>query len=141
MTHFNRTPEKTERARELRRNSTDCEARLWARLRDNRMGPSFRRQHPIGPYYVDFYCPSAKFVVELDGEQHGTDKSMAYDVARTRFLESKGLHVLRVANWQLKEDIDDICETIYRAVNETPTRRASRVDLPLSGGGRIPSDT
>ena len=109
---------------------------LWSALRDGRMGVSFRRQHPIGSYYPDFYCAAARLVIELDGEQHGSDKAVAYDNARTRFLHSKGLRVLRIANWQLKEDFDAVCDGIYRAIQETPTRRASRADLPLTGGGR-----
>ena len=100
------------------------------------MGAAFRRQHPIGPYFPDFYCASAKLVVELDGEQHGTDRAIVYDAARTRFLCAKGLRVLRFANNELKDNFDGVCEGIYRAVKETPTRRASRADLPFAGGGK-----
>ncbi len=135
MTRFDRTKTKTARARKLRRDATRPEQKLWFRLRGTQMaGASFRRQHPVGPYVLDFYCPSAKLVVELDGDQHGTDKGLAHDAARTRFLNRKGIRVLRFANNDIKENLDGVCEGIYRAL--TPTRRASRADLPLSGGGK-----
>jgi very-short-patch-repair endonuclease len=151
---FKRTPAKTERARELRREPTKWEQKLWSVLRGGRIGASFRRQHPIGPYYPDFYCASAKLVVELDGEQHGTDEALGYDAARTRFLRAKGLRVLRFANTEPKDNFDGVCEGIERALKEISTRRAparlarqsnlrakhaGRADLPLSGGGKHPS--
>ena len=59
------------RARELRSNQTDVEAKLWRHLRDRQVfGAKFRRQHPIGPYIVDFCCPTVRLIVELDGGQH-----------------------------------------------------------------------
>ncbi|MBY0565367.1 MAG: DUF559 domain-containing protein [Hyphomonadaceae bacterium] len=66
---------------------TPAEARLWLQLRSGKLGASFRRQHPIGPYYVDFCCAALKIVIELDGGQHA--KRTAYDAARTAFLEQR----------------------------------------------------
>lgn len=81
-----------ERARGLRARSTDAERKLWSVLRGGQLdGLKFRRQHPIPPYIVDFFCASLGLVVELDGSQH-TGES---DQARTRHLQSKGLTVLR----------------------------------------------
>jgi very-short-patch-repair endonuclease len=97
-------------------------------------GFSFRRQHPVGPYILDFYCSSAKVAVELDGDEHGTKKGLAHDLARTRFLRAKGIRVIRFWNRELKENLDDVLEGIFRTL--TPTRRALRGDLPLSGGGK-----
>jgi very-short-patch-repair endonuclease len=79
-------------ARDLRQHQTDVERELWYHLRSGRLnGWKFRRQHPIPPYIVDFYCESLKLVVELDGSQHGDE----VDLERTRFLERQGLRVLR----------------------------------------------
>ena len=87
----------TTRARELRRNATDAESRLWFRLRDRQLfGLKFRRQHRIGPYIADFYCDECELVVELDGGQHAD--MAAADARRTAYLEGKGLQVLRFWN-------------------------------------------
>jgi very-short-patch-repair endonuclease len=78
-----------DRARQLRRQQTDVETKLWFRLRARQIcGVKFRRQHPIGPYIVDFCCPDRGLVVELDGGQH-TEHALS-DQARTRFLEAEG---------------------------------------------------
>jgi BirA family biotin operon repressor/biotin-[acetyl-CoA-carboxylase] ligase len=71
--------EQIRRAQELRRNMTDCERRLWRRLRDRELGFKFRRQMPIGGYIADFACPAARIVIELDGGQHGSDEAEALD--------------------------------------------------------------
>jgi len=82
-------------ARDLRHRSTDAEAELWFHLRAGRLlGLKFRRQHPLPPYVVDFYCDSLKLVIELDGSQHGED----VDAARTATLQRQGLTVIRFWN-------------------------------------------
>jgi very-short-patch-repair endonuclease len=137
---FNRTRTKTARARGLRRSATVWEQKLWAVLRSGRMGASFRRQHPVGTYYADFYCAKAKLAIELDGDQHGISEALAYDAARDRFLRERNLFVLRIPNNALKEDFDRVCEYLYAVVQQrlkTPSRNASRSDLPLSGGGKV----
>jgi very-short-patch-repair endonuclease len=84
------------RRRALRRNSTDAEAALWAQLRAKRLaGFKFRRQHPCGPYILDFYCPSKHLAVELDGGQHFEPTVRAYDEHRAAFLRRHGIKVLR----------------------------------------------
>ena len=100
-------------------------------------GVAFRRQHPVGPYILDFYCSAAKLAIELDGDQHALQRD--YDEARTKFLNRKGIQVLRFWNIDLKENLEGVLDTIGRRVVElTPTRSASRSDLPLSGGGDEP---
>ena len=99
-TQFDRTREKTSRARQLRRAMTDAEKKLWWRLRNEQLGISFRRQHPIGRFVVDFLAPSIGLVIELDGGQHGGDVQIAKDMARTAFLAGKGLRVMRF--WNMK---------------------------------------
>ena len=86
-----------QRARNLRKNSTDAERALWSLLRDRRLaGYNFRRQVPIGPYIVDFVCYQSKLIIEVDGGQHQVQKQ--YDDARTAWLESEGFTVLRFWN-------------------------------------------
>jgi very-short-patch-repair endonuclease len=87
-----------ERRRQLRRRSTDAEAVLWRHLRDSRLGAKFRRQHSIGPFIVDFYCPAARLVIELDGGQHYEDADAQYDRWRTAELERHRARVLRFPN-------------------------------------------
>jgi very-short-patch-repair endonuclease len=107
-----RTP--TERARALRGAHTDAEARLWAALRDRRLGGfKWRRQVPIGPFIVDFYCPSARLVVECDGGQHA--EQIEYDERRTRFLGGEGLRVLRFWNSEVLNNSDGVCLAILNA--------------------------
>jgi very-short-patch-repair endonuclease len=105
----------------LRANATDVERILWSLLRGKQLGAlRFRRQQPIGPYVVDFFCPSARLVVELDGGQHGTDAALAYDAARTRFLAGRGYRVLRFWNDEVLTDRDRVLEAIYRAIQPSP---------------------
>jgi very-short-patch-repair endonuclease len=125
MTHFNRTPLKTNRARQLRADATVFERKLWAHLRGAQMnGFAFRRQHPVGPYVLHFYCAAAKLAVELDGDQHGTDAGLAYDAARTRFLKQKHIRVIRFGNHELNENLVGVRDEICRALQLNPT------DLP-----------
>lgn len=87
---------KTAQAKTLRRNATDAEKKLWSLLRDRRLqGWKFRRQVPLGPYVVDFYCSEAKLVVEADGGQHADSAS---DQVRTKWLNQNGYRVKRFWN-------------------------------------------
>ena len=84
------------RRRALRQRSTDAEATLWAHLRAKRLAAfKFRRQHPCGPYILDFYCAAAQLAVELDGGQHFLPLAQAYDRRRTAYLGRRGIKVLR----------------------------------------------
>ena len=90
------TPEQVtvQRARALRANQTSAEGRLWGELRGRKLGGwKWRRQAPIGRYIVDFYCPAARLIVELDGSHHLDQQG--YDARRTTFLEAQGLTVIR----------------------------------------------
>jgi very-short-patch-repair endonuclease len=103
----------------LRTNPTDAERVLWSILCGKQLASlRFRRQQPIGPYIVDFFCPSIKLIVELDGGQHGADKIAAYDEERSRFLESKGYRVLRFWNVEVMKDRNSVAEAIFRAGSE-----------------------
>jgi len=109
------------RARRLRRNLTDAERKLWNRLRNGQLcGLKFRRQHPVPPYIVDFYCEVRRLVVELDGSQHNE----VVDRVRTRFLEQQGLVVLRFWDNDVLSRVDAALEAILMMAESlalTPT--------------------
>ena len=83
------------KARELRRSPSLPEGLLWQQLRERPHGLKFRRQHPFGPFIVDFYCPAVKLVVEVDGNSHDMGTRPAQDAARDRWLAERGLRLLR----------------------------------------------
>jgi very-short-patch-repair endonuclease len=106
-----------KRARKLRNNPTDAERHLWRVLRLRHIdGFRFRRQVPIAGYIVDFVCPQAGLVVELDGGQHA-DRT-AYDHARTRLLEMSGYRVLRYWNDDVLLRTDDVIDDIHRELTK-----------------------
>ena len=105
---------KTGRARQLRRQSTDTELKLWNRLRSRAIkGFKFVRQEPIGPYVVDFICRERSLVVEVDGGQHATDTR---DVLRDRWLADHHFRVLRFWNNDVISNIEGVLETIADAL-------------------------
>jgi very-short-patch-repair endonuclease len=109
----------TRRARELRKLSPPAERILWARLKNRGLhGAKFVRSKPIGPYFADFACRSAKLVVEIDGATHSTDEEIAHDKRRTAFLEAKGYRVVRFSNQQVYEDVEAVIDEISRALAE-----------------------
>lgn len=111
------TPQQLERARRLRRMDSECERRLWARLRDRRLnGVKFVRQLPVGPYVADFACREAMLIVEVDGVTHSTDEEVSYDARRTAFLEGNGWRVLRVWNDDVLCHMDDVLDGIVMAI-------------------------
>jgi very-short-patch-repair endonuclease len=114
MSRFSRTPKKTERARTLRRDMTKPEWVLWNEMRGAKLGVSFRRQHPIGPYYLDFYCPTLKLAIELDGSQHA--QRTMQDAARTAFLNTRGIEVIRYWNSDVVESLGFVCADIAAAL-------------------------
>ena len=96
-----------DRARDLRRANLSPEQLLWTALRNEQIGGlKFRRQHPIGPYVVDFYCHGEHLVVEVDGFSH--DEKAPEDAERTKFLEGRGLRVLRVTNDDVMSNLDGV---------------------------------
>jgi very-short-patch-repair endonuclease len=117
------------------------EGRLWSKLRDGRLdGLNFRRQHPAGPYILDFYCPQLCLAIELDGGQHTYARQEAHDRKRTAWLQSCGVTELRFWDSDVTRNLYGVLEKIKEVADElrrlgrTPTRRW-RADLPLSGGG------
>ena len=99
--------------RELRNNSTPEEAVLWTQIKSRKIkGYKWRRQHPIGEYILDFYCPEAKLCIELDGAAHFSYSWAREDNIRTSFLNSKGIKVIRFENRLIWDNIDGVIEII-----------------------------
>lgn len=90
------TKKTVAKARLFRRELTRPEARLWQVLRTRPGGLKFRRQHPIGPYVLDFYCPAARLAIEVDGAAHDMGSNPGRDERRDGWLRQRGLAVLRV---------------------------------------------
>ena len=107
--------ERREFARLLRKQSTKTEDILWERLRGSRFhGAKFRRQVPLDRFVVDFYCHTAKLVVELGGKQH--EWFADYVAERTRVLESRGVSVIRFTNAEVEGDLGSVLSRIYEAL-------------------------
>jgi very-short-patch-repair endonuclease len=101
-------------ARKFRRNMTEAESFLWQTIRRKQLkGRPFYRQKNIGDYIVDFYCPSAKLIVELDGGQHYTEEGVNTDQIRDRYLENFGFSVLRFSDREVFKNIEVVLERIF----------------------------
>jgi very-short-patch-repair endonuclease len=105
-------------ARNLRGSATDAESLLWYHLRGQHLGAKFRRQHPLGPYILDFLSVEHRLVIELDGGQHYTPEGIRQDAKRTTFLQSNGLRVLRYTNIEALKETDSALESIIEALSE-----------------------
>ena len=117
-----------ERARSLRTTQTVSEGLLWSVLRARQLcGLKFRRQHPIGPWIVDFACPQQMLVVEVDGGYH--DNVVENDLKRQRHLESLGWKVIRIGDKDVEVDAEAVARAIARELNveyEFRPRKATR---------------
>ena len=106
-----------ENARRLRREMTPHERKLWY-LFLRKYPLKFFKQRIIGSYIVDFYCSSAKLVIEIDGSQHYDMQSMEYDAHRSVFLEFFGLKVIRFSNRDIDRNFSSVCEQIDLIIKE-----------------------
>ena len=116
------------RARQLRRDSTDAEKRMWRALRSSLPDLKWRRQMPIGPYFADFACFAQRLVIELDGGQHA--EAARYDATRTRFLEGQGYRVMRFWNNEVMGNIEGVVEAVANQISSSPSQ-PSAGPLPL----------
>ena len=106
---------KVNMARELRQNMTEPEKLLWKALRGSRhAGLKFRRQQVVEGFIVDFFCHSAKLIVEIDGPVHESDKNREYDEHRKKVFEARGLREIRFSNTQVIDDLDAVLEIIKK---------------------------
>ncbi|MEX0702457.1 MAG: DUF559 domain-containing protein, partial [Planctomycetales bacterium] len=131
-------PEHLERRRELRREASFPERLLWSALRGKQNGFKFRRQHPLGPYIVDFYCRDAHLVVEIDGETHYSPQGKARDRRRDASLRGLGLDVLRIPATELGENL----EGVSLAIQNQCRLRAESVEGArwAQAGSLVPGD-
>ncbi len=105
--------EQIEKSRQLRKNMTPQERKLWYIIRNRQFyGYRFRRQFPIGQYIVDFICREKKIIIEIDGGQHNEIKNILYDNKRTEYLISEGYKVLRFWNNDIDKNIDGVYEKL-----------------------------
>jgi very-short-patch-repair endonuclease len=123
---------RTHIARRLRQSLHHTEVRVWACLRRRQVdGWKFRRQHSIGPYFVDFCCPAASLVVEVVGPAHDDDAQWSYDQQRYAWLEAQGYRVVRIRVQDIDADIEGVMGRIY----------AELLDREQLGFARLRSDS
>jgi very-short-patch-repair endonuclease len=108
--------------RRLRSDMTGPETRLWSRLRARQLQRlKFRRQHGIGPYIVDFYCPEQSLVIEVDGDSHADADQIVKDQLRDRYFQSLGLHVIRYFNDDIVKNLDGVLEDLAERLSSGST--------------------
>ena len=109
---------KTILARNLRKNSTMQERRLWNLLKNRQFhNLKFKRQQPIGDYIVDFICKEAKIIIEIDGGQHNEPENIEYDKSRTKYLNNLGYKVIRFWNNEIYENIEGVVLRLKEEIN------------------------
>ena len=123
MPHRSVPPMNRRFGKAMRQRMTEAEARLWLRLRKPGVaGLRFRRQAPIGPFIVDFFCPQYRLIVEVDGGQHSDE----VDRERDAWLTEQGYRVVRVWNNEMKENIEGVCAVISAAARDADAVTPSR---------------
>lgn len=116
-----------QQARALRQSPTTAEHVLWRHLRNRQLaGTKFRRQHPLGPYILDFVCLAQGLVVEVDGGQHADLQAQAYDRQRTVWLRQQGLRVLRFWNHEVVQQTNEVLAHVLQALTPALSRTRER---------------
>ncbi len=100
--------------------STPSELLLWQRLKSKQIGLLFSRQYSIGPYFIDFYCPSKRLAIEIDGKIHDKQNSRAYDHNRTIYLSGFNIKVLRFQNGKVLKNIEEVVTEIVNFSHSLP---------------------
>ena len=119
-------------ARRLRQNETWAEKLLWRWLRARRFtGYKFRRQHPMGPYILDFFCEEAELNIELDGSQHGFPEQQKHDAERDQFLQARGIKTLRFWNSFLKRNGQNVRDMIFCELQSRAPHRLPDCTRPM----------
>ena len=108
-------PKTKHYAIQLRKVSTPAERKLWARIRNDQLGVTFRRQHAVGNYIPDFCSPKEKLIIEMDGSQHLDQQE--YDEERTKYFESIGYKVIRFWNNEVMNDIESVIRAIIQSMD------------------------
>jgi len=125
------TKKTVQKAKALRRELTPPEAKLWNVLRRKSLGVKFRKQHPVGAYVLDFYCPSAKLCVEVDGIAHDMGDNPARDEHRDEWLRKKKIRVLRVGATDVMKKLDAVFGLIQDECAVSPSTALRAVPLPI----------
>jgi very-short-patch-repair endonuclease len=117
-----RSPKQThQRAKALRKEMSPPEVMLWSRLRQLRgEGPTFRRQHAIGPFIADFCCCKAMLVIEVDGAHHTEDDQIARDEARSAYLRQRGYRMLRIPAGEIMRNVDEVAQGVVQTALAPP---------------------
>ena len=116
--NYSNHPATKEYRQLLRREEIPTERMLWKHLRGKQLdGYRFRQQHGFGPYILDFYCPSIRLGIELDGSVHDTPEAQQKDVDRTEFLNQNHIHVIRFRNEEVEEDVGSVLDKIRIYIN------------------------
>lgn len=106
-------------ARTLRTHQTDAERMMWFALRDRRfLNLKFRRQHPIPPYILDFYCPVLKLAIELDGGQHNTDAGIIHDRHREAILRQHCIQIVRFWNNDVLQNMEGVLTGLKHIIDQ-----------------------
>ena len=117
---FNNLPLLKSRRKQLRKESTSQETIFWSKLRRHQLGFKFKRQHSVGPYILDFYCPDKKLAIELDGSHHTDNKE--YDTERSDYLKEFGINVLRFWNREADANIESVMARIKHELDLLPAK-------------------
>ena len=122
------------RARSLRRKLTLPEGLLWIELRGRKLGGHrFRRQHPVGPYILDFYCDERRLAVEVDGQGHEQPDQIRHDQRRTVWLNARGVTVMRIAARDVLGNLEGVLRAIKLKAMASPLHRPSDGPPPPAG--------
>ena len=135
MKHTNLTHELVDRARDMRKEPTEEENKLWHILLKF-MKPRFVRQKIIGFYIVDFYCPKLKLVIEIDGEQHFLEENEEYEKRREKFLNDSGYKLLHFYNSDINKHIRETEHTITNACRERAEELGLSVEVEFQSSAK-----
>ncbi len=127
----------TQRARQLRQRETWAEKLMWRWLRDRRFSSyKFRRQHPVGPYTLDFFCEEAELNIELDGYGHGFVEQRKDDAVRESFLAERGIKTLRFWNGALRRNSRSVRDTIFNELQSRAPKPLPDYTRPIEERGK-----
>ena len=136
--HLPYNPALIARAKELRKNMTPAEKKLWYGYLRN-FDSKVLRQRPIDYFIVDFYCPSLKLVIEVDGESHYSNEGQDYDRERTQRLEGYKIKVVRFTNQQVLGGFEGVCGEIQRLIPPAPLIKGGEYGPPPERFGILPA--
>ena len=130
------TRRNVKRARGLRRKMSLPEVVLWQHLRQRPDGLKFRRQHPAGPYVLDFYCEKARLCIEVDGTAHDFGDAPATDAYRDRWLAQAGIRTLRIGARDVLQNLDGALQLVVLECRARPIHHSAGPNgpPPLQGG-------